>query len=109
MRLHVSEERRITLDLQPDDSQTDDTNPPFPGMRLFLRQFIAAATFLETNRSAGHRSDNRGFAGSGKSILAARVRGNISPPVKTSMFTLAQPGAPAKAVAPSRDFTEDPC
>src|SRR5215472_7294633 len=64
-RLHMSKQRRITVDLQSGGPQTWHAircNSPFPGTKFFLREFIAAARFLKIDRSATHCSNNRGLA-----------------------------------------------
>jgi hypothetical protein len=61
--------------LQPSDSQTGDTmaiKASFPGMEFFFRQLKTTASFLKTNGSAAHRSDNSGFAPNDPAFYAGR-------------------------------------
>ncbi len=60
------------VDLQPGDPHTCDaviSNPPLPGKEFFLRKFIAAASFLETDGAATHGRDNRGLCAVRPSVL----------------------------------------
>ena len=64
------------VDLQPGDPQTCDaviSNPPLPGKEFFLRKFIAAASFLETDGGATHGHDNHGRAAVRPSVLCLRA------------------------------------
>jgi hypothetical protein len=66
----------MMVDLQPGDPQTCDaviSNPPVPGKEFFLRKFIAAASFFETDGAATHGRDNRGLTAVRPSVLCLRA------------------------------------
>jgi hypothetical protein len=56
--------RSVTVDLQAGGPQPGDPvgcKSPFPGTKFFLRQLIAAASFLDPDCSTSHCRDNRGL------------------------------------------------
>src|SRR5690242_800841 len=88
--------RRISVNLQTGNPQTGHAmglDSPLPGEKFFLGELVTAACFLETDRTAAHRSNDRSLPPRDPAFCARRRQfgkslgsgQHSSPPVQQSL------------------------